>query len=78
MKIKIYGASGCNNCSRLKKTVEEIVMDLGINADVSKVEEPAELVKKNILSTPALSIDGDVKFRGKVPSKKELKELFEE
>ena len=78
IKIEVYGASGCKKCSKLKETVEEIVEENDIDGEVSKVENPTKLAEKGIMSTPALSIDGDVKFKGRAPGKEELKEIIEQ
>lgn len=76
MKIEIFGSAGCQKCNQLKQDVEEIVGDLGLEDDttVTKVEDPAELAKKGIMSTPALAKDGEVLFKGRVPTDEEIKE----
>jgi protein-disulfide isomerase len=43
---------------------------------IEKVTDYAEIVTYGVMSTPALSIDGEVKVVGRIPSVEELKELI--
>lgn len=73
--IKILG-TGCPKCKRTTTLVEKTVEETGIEASIEKVEDIMEIMKYNILSTPAVVIDEEVKIKGKIPSKSELIELF--
>lgn len=77
MNIKILGM-GCKKCKELYNRVEETVNELGVNADIKKVEDVAGIAKYGVMKTPALVIDEQVKVLGKVPSKEEIKKLIEE
>ncbi|OKY77249.1 MAG: Thioredoxin [Candidatus Methanohalarchaeum thermophilum] len=76
MKIKVYGSSGCEKCSSLKEKIEEVIDELDNEKQlkVEKIEDMAEMASKGIMSTPAVSISGEVKFRGRLPSKEEIRE----
>ncbi len=71
MEIKIMGP-GCANCEKLADLVQQVVTELGIKADIKKITDFQEMAQAGVLSTPALTIDGDVKAVGRVPAKKEL------
>ena len=73
--IKILG-TGCPRCKRTTALVEEVVMETGVEATVEKVEDIMEIMKYNILSTPAVVIDEEVTIKGRVPTKSELTELL--
>ena len=73
--IKILG-TGCPRCKRTTALVEEVVMETGVEATVEKVEDIMEIMKYNILSTPAVVIDEEVTVKGRVPTKSELAELL--
>lgn len=73
--IKILG-TGCPKCKRTTSLVEEAVRETGIEASVEKVEDIMEIMKYNILSTPAVVVDEKVTIKGRVPSKSELIALF--
>ncbi|MCK8826681.1 thioredoxin family protein [Natroniella acetigena] len=49
---------------------------LGIDAEIEKVEDMAEIAKAGIMSTPALAINNEVKVKGRVLSKDEIKKLL--
>ncbi len=78
MEVEVLGSSGCKKCSKLKEDIETIVNDMEISnqVTVSKVEDPKELAKRGIMSTPAVIVDDEVKFKGRVPSDEEIKKLF--
>ena len=75
MKIEIFG-SGCTKCKSVEKLVRNIVEELGIKADIVKVEDLQEIVNRGIMMTPAVFIDGEVKIVGRVPTADELKKLL--
>jgi small redox-active disulfide protein 2 len=75
MKIEILG-SGCAKCKSVEKLVRNIVEELGIQADVIKVEDLQEIINRGIIMTPAVFIDGEAKIVGRVPTSDELKKLL--
>ena len=75
MDIKILG-SGCPKCKTLEQLTRDVVSKNGIDATVTKVDDIMEIMKYNILATPALVIDGKVVVKGRVPSADELKLLL--
>jgi len=75
MNIQVLG-TGCAKCKSLEKVTREVVEKNGIDASISKVEDIMEIMKFNVLTTPALVIDGKVVIKGRVPSMDELKEIL--
>ncbi len=75
MKIEILG-TGCPKCEALTKNVKEAIGQLGVQAEVEKVTDIAEIAMRGVMMTPALSIDGDVKLVGKVATVDEIKALL--
>ena len=65
MEIKVLG-TGCASCKALFKTVEQVVAELGLQADVVKEEDLAEIMSYNVLTLPALVVDGRVVAKGKL------------
>ena len=74
-EIKVLG-SGCSKCKKTFAVVETVVESNGVDADLSKVEDIEEIMRYNIMSTPAIVIDGKVVLKGKVPSESEVKQLL--
>jgi small redox-active disulfide protein 2 len=75
MEIKIIGP-GCTKCKTLERLTRDVVSKNGIDATVTKVEDIMEIMKYNIMTTPALVIDGKVVVKGRVPSADEIKQLL--
>jgi len=67
MKIEILG-TGCAKCKTLYENTKKALEETGTNAEVVKVEDIPSIMKYGVMSTPALVIDGQVKFSGKVAS----------
>ena len=75
MVIKILG-SGCRNCANLKENTELALQELGMEAEIIKVEDFKEIVEYGVMSTPALVIDEKVVSSGKVLKPKEIGKLL--
>ena len=75
MNIQVLG-TGCPKCKSLENATREVVAQNGIDATITKVEDIVEIMKFNVMSTPALVVDGKVIVKGRVPSNNELKELL--
>jgi small redox-active disulfide protein 2 len=73
--IHVLG-TGCKKCVSLKANVDAALKELGVEADVQKVEDINEIVRFGVMSTPALVVDGHVKFVGKVASPEEIKAVL--
>lgn len=75
MNIQVLG-TGCPKCKTLEKITREVVAESGIDANITKVEDIMEIMQFNVMTTPALVVDGKVVLKGRVPSNKELKEIL--
>lgn len=73
MKITIYGAKNCSKCEKLYSLAREVVEEEDLNAEVEKINDTTKAVSKGIMSLPALAVDGEVKAKGKVLTKEEIK-----
>ena len=73
MKITILG-SGCPNCQLLEAQAKKAVEELGLKeAQVEHIYEIEKIIEMGIMMTPALSIDGEIKAMGRIPSVEEIK-----
>ena len=75
MKIQILG-TGCSKCKQVEANAREAVKNLGINAVIEKVTDINKIVDFGITVTPALAVDGEVKFSGRIPSVGEIEDLL--
>lgn len=73
-EIKILG-TGCAGCKALYKNVEQAVKELGLNVEVVKEEDLMKIMEYNVMTLPAIVIDGQVKAKGKL-SYPEVKQLL--
>ncbi len=66
-EIKILG-TGCPKCIKVAELAEQAAIDLGLEYELEKVTDINEIIGYGVMLTPALVVDGDVKFAGSVPS----------
>ena len=74
MEIKVLG-TGCANCMALYATVEKVVNELGIQAEIIKEEDLMKIMEYNVMTLPALVINGKVVAKGRINAN-EVKELI--
>ncbi|MCX7695100.1 MAG: thioredoxin family protein [Caloramator sp.] len=77
MQIKILG-SGCANCKKLEANAKEAVKELGVEAEVIKVEDFKDIMKYGVMRTPAIVINEKVKMFGKVCTVEEIKNYIKD
>ncbi len=75
MKIEILGV-GCAKCKNLYENTKKALEESGKSAEVVKVEDIPSIMKYGVMGTPAMVIDGQVKFAGKVASVAEIMALL--
>ncbi|OIR04449.1 hypothetical protein GALL_133800 [mine drainage metagenome] len=73
--IKVLGA-GCANCKATVKLVEEVASAKGVEIALEKVEDIQKIMTYNIMSTPAVVIDGQVVHAGGIPAKSKVESWF--
>jgi small redox-active disulfide protein 2 len=73
--IKVLGP-GCPKCKATFRNAEQAVSQLGIEAQVIKIEDIEEMMRYNILTTPVLMIDEVVKVKGRIAQIDEIKEFL--
>jgi small redox-active disulfide protein 2 len=54
--IKILG-KGCPKCQSMTAVVKEVISENNIDATIEKVEDIEEIMKYNVMTTPAMVID---------------------
>jgi small redox-active disulfide protein 2 len=74
MKVQILG-TGCPKCRALTANAEKAIAELGITAEIEKVEKIADIARMGAMMTPALAIDGQLKSTGLLPVSK-VKEIL--
>ena len=75
MEIKVLGP-GCAKCKSTFKVVEQVIREHQLDVKLAKVEDIMEIMKYNIMVSPAVVVDEEVKIKGRVPSADEVKQLL--
>jgi len=73
--IKILG-TGCAKCKQTEAIVKETLEEIGVQANIEKVEDIEQIMAYDVMSTPAVVLDEQIMIRGKVPTKEEVKAMF--
>jgi small redox-active disulfide protein 2 len=73
MKIQVLG-TGCLKCRKLKENAARAVAASGIECEVESVSDLDRILSFDVMMTPALVIDGEVKEAGGVPSPARIEE----
>ena len=76
MDIKILG-SGCSRCKKTYETVKRVVEEDQVEGTVEYVTDIAKILDYDIMSMPAIVIDGKVVLNGQVPTADKVRELLE-
>ncbi|GMU21371.1 MAG: thioredoxin family protein [Phycisphaerae bacterium] len=75
MRIEILG-TGCPKCKTLADNAKAAADKLGLLYELCKVTDLGEIMKRGVVFTPALAIDGEVKSAGKLLSEAEVTTLL--
>ncbi len=72
MKVQILG-TGCPKCQKLAGLAQAAIDEVGVDAEVVKITSIDDIMEFNVMVTPALAVDGEVKSAGRLPTPDEIK-----
>ena len=75
MEIKVLG-SGCSRCHKALEVVEKVVKEQGVDAQVEYVTDLERVMSYNVMSMPAIVVDGEVRLKGSVPTESDIKKVL--
>ena len=75
MKVQILG-TGCLKCRTLAANAEAAIQELGLNAEIEKIEDIHDIAAMGVALTPALAVDGVVKSSGRLLSVSQISKLL--
>jgi small redox-active disulfide protein 2 len=75
MLIQVLG-TGCTRCKTLHEMVKKAVEETGVDVEVEKVEDIQQIMAFELIMTPGLVINGEVKAAGRLPNVEEIKKLI--
>lgn len=75
MEIKVLG-SGCSRCKKALELVNKVVKDNGLDAKVEYIDDIMKIMEYNVMYTPAIVVNNEVKIKGSLPSESEIKKIL--
>jgi len=75
MKIEILG-TGCAKCNMLEAAAKSAANKLGLEYEIEHIKDINEFMKRGVMFTPALAINGKVVAAGKVPAEAEIARML--
>jgi small redox-active disulfide protein 2 len=73
--IKVLG-TGCANCKATVKLIEEVAREKNAEIALEKVEDIQKIMAFNVMSTPAVVIDGQIIHAGGIPARSKVESWF--
>ena len=74
--VKVLG-TGCANCKATVRLIEEVALARGSAVLVEKVEDPRDIMRFGVMSTPGVVIDGKVVHAGGIPARAKVESWFQ-
>lgn len=70
--VKVLG-SGCRNCEITAKAIAQAAKEAGVEIELEKVTDLAQIISFGVMSTPGVVIDGKVMHAGGVPGPDQIR-----
>lgn len=71
LNVKVLGP-GCANCKRLEARVRNVLAERGLEGEVEKVTDYAQMMHWNIMKTPGLVVNDVLVASGRIPNEDEI------
>lgn len=75
MEVKVLGP-GCAKSKTTFQVIEKVIKENNLDVKLTKVDDIMEMMSYNIMTTPAVVVDGEVRMKGQVPSESDVKRLL--
>ncbi|EGJ71816.1 putative thiol-disulfide isomerase and thioredoxin [Bacteroides coprosuis DSM 18011] len=75
MEIIVLG-TGCTKCKNLFNLIQKVAQENNVEVHLSKLEDMAQILQYNVLSLPAVVVDGKVVLKGVMPTENQVKEIL--
>ena len=72
MEIKVLGP-GCARCKATVDLIDAVAKEVGVEVEISKIEDMREIVSYGVMATPGVVIAGKVVHAGGVPARDKVK-----
>ena len=71
LNVNVLGP-GCANCKRLEERVRKVASEQGLQAEIEKVADYAQMMRWNLMQTPGLVVDDVLVVSGRIPNEDEI------
>ena len=71
--FKVLG-SGCKNCATTADLIERKAKDLGVEVEIEKVTDMADIMGYGVMSTPGVVMDEKLVHAGGIPTSQVVEE----
>ena len=75
MERKVLGP-GCAKCKSTYNAIEKVIRENNLDVKLVKIDDIEQIMNYNIMTTPAVVVDEEVKIKGHVPSESEVRKLL--
>ncbi len=77
--VELLESNFCPKCAVVKDRVEKVAKELGVEVRLlDPIEDTDRIVELGILTSPAVVVNGKVKFAGVVPTEEKIRKAIEE
>ncbi len=77
--VELLESNFCPKCAVVKERVEKVAKDMGVEVRLlDPVEDADRIVELGILTSPAVVVNGKVKFAGVIPTEEKIRKAIEE
>ena len=77
MLIQVLGTC-CAKCTLMAERAEQAAKQSGVEFTFEKVTDVNKIVAMGVMLTPALFVDGKLKYSGNVPSVEQLEKMLKD
>lgn len=77
--VELLESNFCPKCAVVKERVSKVAEELGVEVKLlDPIKDTDRIVELGLLTSPAVVVNGRVKFAGVVPSEEEIRKAIEE
>ncbi|MEX0951535.1 MAG: thioredoxin family protein [Gammaproteobacteria bacterium] len=75
--IKVLG-TGCAKCKSTIALITQVANAAGIEIKLEKVEDPAQIMTYDVMSTPAIIVNEKIVHKGGIPAREQIENWIKE
>ncbi|WP_457601154.1 thioredoxin family protein [Hydrogenivirga sp.] len=77
--IELLESNFCPKCAAVKEKVTKVAKELGVEVKMlDPIDDADRIVELGVLTSPAVIVNGKVKFAGVIPTEEKIRQAVEE